>query len=275
MWSLFVPLGKPSRFSSILCNYWKCSTYRQLSQSSGGKPVNRRSWTAEEDRKLRDLVQQGFGTTRIASEMSDRSFATVEWRLTLLKAGGKPPQVEGGQGLSRPWTTEENALVLEKRRQGASLYDLMNCFPDRTFSSVMNHIRRLETWPTDRRRRAKDFTEKDLQRIVELKVEGGKTHHEIAHEMECSTRTLEYVWRTRCSNLVSKEAQEFIWQHQAWTPREEEHLLELHRRGTISALDAALHFPSKTQNSVQKKIMRERLEFPKQRRGRKKQEPGP
>lgn len=267
-------MGKPSRFSSVLSNYWKYTTYRQSSQSSGGKPVTRRQWTAEEDRKLRDLVQQGFGIARIASEMSDRTFAMLRWRLTGLRVGGKPPPAEGGQGPARPWTAEENALVLEKRRQGASGYDLMDCFPDRTYCSVMNHIRRLETWSTDRRPRSRDFKEEDLRRIVELKV-GGGTHHEIAREMGTSTRTLEYVWRTRCSHLISKEAREITRQHQAWTPREEEHLVELQRRGTISIGDAALHFPSKSPWSVHSKITRERLDFPKQKRGRKKRVSGP
>ena len=250
MWSLFAPLGKPSRFSNVLSTCWKCTTYRQSSQSSGGNPINRRPWTAEEDRKLRDLVQQGFAKKRIASEMSDRPYTTVEWRVDILKASdNKPPTAEGERVSRRPWTTGETALVQEKRRQGVPISDIAKYLPDRTLTSIRVRVRRLSVWPDPGRRRAKDFTEEELQRIVEMRVEGGKTYYEIALEMESSTRMIEYVWQRRCLNLVSKEERKSIWWRKAWTPNEEQHLLELHRRGTINSKDAARQFPSRTESA--------------------------
>lgn len=84
MWSLFAPLGKPSRFSSIQYNYWKYATHRQLLRQTGQKSDNR-PWTEEDDRKLSSLVQQGFKLTHIAKEMTTHSFNTIEWHLVSLK----------------------------------------------------------------------------------------------------------------------------------------------------------------------------------------------
>jgi transposase-like protein len=240
MWSLFAPLGKPSRFSSSLYNYLKCATIRQSSLSAV-------PWTAEEERKLRSLVQQGFGPTRIASEMSDRAFSTIEFRLEALKAGGKPPRADGETRRRRMFTAEEKALMLEKQRQGLSHQGIARYFPDRTLHSVRRCVSCLAHWPVSRRR-ARDFTEEDLQRIIEMRSKEGKTYSEIGQEMQCSWRTIENLWRNRCLSMVTKETLQSIRWLDFWTAREEEHLVELHRRGTISVSDAARQFPSRTES---------------------------
>jgi hypothetical protein len=146
MWSLFAPLGKPSRFPSVLYNYWKCATLRQSSRLTV-KPPARRPWTAEDDRKLRSLVEQGFGTTRIASEMSDRSFSTIEFRLEGLKAGGRPLGLEGEIKTGPKFTAEEKALMLEKRGQGLSHRDIASYFPNRSLTSVRRCLMNLVYCP--------------------------------------------------------------------------------------------------------------------------------
>jgi hypothetical protein len=115
-----------------------------------------------------------------------------------------------------------------------------------------------------------EFTEEDVQRVVEMRMKEDKTYGEIASELNCSTNTVEYVWRSRCRNLVSDEVRESIRRHRRWSPNEEQHLLELQRRGSISIPDAARQFPSKTEGAVRINIMRERLEFPMLKRGPKK-----
>lgn len=269
MWSLLAPLGKPSRFSSIVCNYWKCTTYRQSSQPAGRRPVNRRPWTEEDDVKLRSLYQQGFRTTRIVSEMSDLSAGAIEWRLALMRAKPKPPRLESERATHHLWTAEEVALMLEKRRQGLPIHDIASYFPDRGYSAVKKHVHRVTSWPVSRRG-FEEFTEEDVQRVVEMRMKEDKTYGEIASELNCSTNTVEYVWRSRCRNLVSDEVRESIRRHRRWSPNEEQHLLELQRRGSISIPDAARQFPSKTEGAVRIKIMRERLEFPMLKRGPKK-----
>ena len=257
MWSLFAPLGKPGRFSSSLYNYWKCATLRQSSHSAV-------PWTAEEERKLRRLVQQGFGPMRIASEMRDRPFSTIEFRLQALKAGCKPLQVEGERKKGRMFTAEEKALILEKRTQGLSHQGIASYFPDRSFSSVRRCMLGLVPWPLSKRR-ARDFTEEDLQRIIEMRSKEGKTYSEIGQEMQCSWRTIENLWRKRCLSMVTKETLQSVRSLRTWSPYEQEHLLELHRRGTTSISDAVRQFPSRTESAVRKKIMRMRLTFPTSR----------
>ena len=186
----------------------------------------------------------------------------IEWRFNVLRTGGKPPRAESEKATSYLWTAEEEALVQEKRRQGLSIYEIASYVPHRGYNAVKKHLKRLPSWPVSQRR-GKQFTEEELQRIVETRLKEDKTYFEIAVEMECSLEMLETLWRTRCRDLVSKEMQESIRRHRHWTPSEEQHLQELHRRGKLNISDAALQFPSKSRGSVSKKIMRERLEFPK------------
>lgn len=254
MWSLFAPLGKPSRFSSILCNYWRYATHRQSSHLT-------RPWTAEEDRKLRSLVQQGFGTTRIASEMSDRPFSTIEDRLMRLKAGSKPPRIGGERRGACRFTTEENALILEKRRQGLSHREIASYLPNRTPPSVRMRLLRLLNRPVSTVRRKK-LTEEELQRISDMRWKEGKTFGEISDEMQCSPRTVSEVCNRRCPSMGPEKARQFIYLNNMWTPQEEEHLVELQRQGTISIAEAARQFPSRTASAVKNKIMRMRLKFP-------------
>lgn len=198
---------------------------------------------------------------RIASEMSDRAFSTIEFRLEAVKAGGRPLPVEGERKKGRMFTAEEKALMLEKRRQGLSHQEIASYFPDRSLSSVRKHVSRLMHLAVPKRQTG-DFKEEDLQRIIEMKSKEGKTFGEIGKAMECSPRTIEGLWYHRCLSMMTEEALQSIRPSSFWSPHEEEHLLELHRRRTISMSDAARQFPSRTETAVRKKIMRMRLTFP-------------
>jgi len=251
MWSLLAPLGKPNRFSSILCNLKYC-THRQLSQSTGANPFSRQPWTEESDRKLRSLVQQGFKPKRIESEMSDHTYSAIHWRYAALKAGDRTFQAEG----QRSWTAEEHALILEKRKQGLSLRDILSHLPGRSYSSIKNYTHRIPIWHVSPRL-AKDFTEDELQRVIEMRLKEAKTYKEIARAMASSTMTIERLWRYSRLSTISANVRKCLW-----TLEENEHLLELHRRGNVSITDAARQFPSKSRNAVSLKIRFEGLKFP-------------
>jgi hypothetical protein len=180
--------------------------------------------------------------------MSDPSVDTVEWRITLLRKDGKTLRVQSEKATKYKWTAEEDALAREKIRQGLSLSKIASYFPDRGYNAVKRYLHRLPSWPVSRRR-AEQFAEEELQRIVEMKLKENKTYVEMASEMECSVALVEIVWRYRCRNLVSKELQESIQRHKLWTPSEEQHLRELQRRGTMNISDAALQFPSKSRGA--------------------------
>ena len=154
--------------------------------------------------------------------------------------------------------------MLEKQRQGLSHQGIASYFPDRTPHSVSMCVSRLAHWPVSRPR-ARDFTEEDLQRIIEMRSKEGKTYIEVGHEMQCSPRMIENLWQKRCSSMVTKETLQSVRSLRTWSPYEQEHLLELHRRGTTSISDAVRQFPSSTESAVRKKIMRMRLTFPTSR----------
>ena len=206
-------------------------------------------------------MQQGFGTTRIASEMSDRPFSTIENRLMRLKAGGKAPQIGGEIRGAGRFTTEENALILEKRRQGLSNQEIASYLPNRSPPSIRLRLLRLLDRPVSTSRR-KNFTEEELQRISEMRWKEGKTFGEISDEMQCSPKTVSEVCNRRCPSIGPEKARQFIYLNNMWTPQEQEHLVELQRQGTMSVAEAARQFPSRTASAVRKKIMRMRLKFP-------------
>ena len=198
---------------------------------------------------------------RIASEMSDRAFTTIETRLMMLKAGGIPPRIGGERRGKCRFTREENALMLEKRRQGLSHRDIASYFPNRSLPAVRVHLLRLLGQPNPTSRR-KQLTEEEMQRIIEMRWKEGKTLGEISREMQCSPRTIEDVCNRRCPIMGPEKARQFIYLKNMWTPQEQEHLVELQRQGTMSVAEAARQFPSRTASAVRKKIMRMRLKFP-------------
>lgn len=258
MWFLFAPLGKPNRFSSILGNYWKGATHRHSSQST-------RRWTEEQDHKLISLFQRGLKVAQIAKELDGHSINSCRWRLSALKGGLRAP-VDGEPDRRRRWTPEEDALLQEKRQQGLSVTDIAShSSSDRSYSSVAKRLQRLSTWPVSRRH-ISDFTGEDLQRVIEMRLKEAKTNEEIAHEMQCAPETAVNLWRYRCRRLISKETRDSIYWQTKWTPNEEEHLLELQRRGTMTCPDAALHFPCRTTSSVRHKIGCHGLAFLRLRR---------
>lgn len=190
---------------------------------------------------------------QIAKELDGHSINSCRSRLLALKGGLRAP-VDGEPDRRRRWTPKEDALLQEKRQQGLSVTDIArHSFSDRSYASVAKHLQCLSNWPVSRRHMS-DFTEEDLQRVIEMRLKEVKTNEEVAHEMQCTPEMAVNLWRYRCRRLLSKETRDFIQWQKKWTPNEEKHLLELQRRGTLTCSDAALHFPSRTTPSVRHKI---------------------
>lgn len=211
------------------------------------------------------LFQRGLKAAQIAKELDGHSINSCRWRLSTLKGGLRAP-VDGEPDPWRRWTPEEDALLQEKRQQGLTVTEIAR-HPsfDRSYSSIAKRIQRLSTWPVSRRR-IRDFTAEDLQRVIEMRLKEAKTTEEVAHEMQCTPEMATSLWRQRCRHLISKETRDVIHWHTKWTPNEENHLLELQRRGTMTCRDAALHFPGRTASSIRQKINCLGLEFLRLRR---------
>lgn len=263
MWvTLFAPLGKCSRLSGIIGN-WKCSLRRLSTQSTGNDGQGRRHWTAEENRKLESLFKQGVRTVGIMREMKDRSYASITHRVTSLVNGVPLRDGVEGKKPQRPWSVEENALMLEKMEQGLKTAGMISYFPDRSFNSVDMHALRLSLRPTAQVKKSDELPAELFQRIIDMRLKETKTIREIASELGLSHEKIDYLWETQCVKMLSKEMRDRIRWHRVWTPNETKHLTELHCRGTLSIKEATLQFPSKSLRAVATKASRERLLFPK------------
>lgn len=191
-------------------------------------------------------------------EIPNHSYSSCEVRLRLLRAGIQPE----GKAERRRWTAEEDALLLEKYRQGLTHHQIAACFPDRNYFAVSRHTTFLTSWTTPQSTDdLRDFTDAQIQRIIDMKLKEAKTLHEIALELKTSALRVVTLWRYQCAPRISQDMKDTLARRRVWTSHEAEHLLELHRRGTLCAKDAALQFPSKTFAAFKTKCIRERLVF--------------
>jgi hypothetical protein len=256
--SLFVPLGKTNRFPGILCD-GKCSLRRH---STVGKAPWSSRWTAEEDRKLEDLVKQGLKLTDIAKKMEGRTYQSINIRKKA-KRIGLALRDEKTASERRPWSAEEDALMLEKLEQGRKPRTLKSFFPGRTLAAVDMHSRRLRQRYTGQRDKLQSIADPRIQRIIDMRVKEAKHWDDVASELGLNYEEVQYLWRTQCVKAISKGMLEQVRLQKKWSPNEKEHLLELHRRATLGTHDVALQFPSKTSAAVRHKISRMKLRFPR------------
>jgi len=262
MWlSVFAPLRRPSKFYGILCN-GKCSLRRQSTRSFGREPRTQNRWTTEENRKVEDLVKQGLQLSGIVNEMKGRTYPSVLQRVRKVKLG-LTLRDEKTQRKIRPWSAEEDALMLEKLEQGLTPLQIMNFFPGRTYSSVNIHTQRLRSWYTGQQEKLKNPADPRIQRIIDMRVKEAKNCQEIASELGLKYEKVHHLWATQCMKMVTKEMLDQIYLQTNWSPAEIEHLVELHRRATLCTRDAALQFPSKTLSAVKTKASHLQLRFPR------------
>lgn len=163
----------------------------------------------------------------------------------------------------RPWSAEEDALMLEKLEQGLTPLRIMSFFPGRTYASVNVHTQRLRSWYTGQQEKLKNPADPQIQRIIDMRVKEAKNCQEIASELGVKYERVHHLWETQCMKMVTKEMLDQIYLQKNWSPAEIEHLVELHRRATLCTRDAALQFPSKTLRAVQTKASCLQLLFPR------------
>jgi hypothetical protein len=256
MLSLFASWGKLSKSPGISC-VWNCSLRRHSTQRTTRDHNDWKPWTAEEDRKLEKLVKQGFKLSRMVSEMDGRTYGAVHNRLRALDYGNVPEKKK-----YRAWTAKERALLAEKKQQGLTARQIVDDFPDRNYTSINAQYYRATFWPLTGPKRSQDFTDEQIQRVIDMRLKEAKTSIEVAEEFKCNPRAIEKLWSDQREAILSQEVRDSIARHRFWSPDEMTHLLELHRRGILCTRDIALQFPSKTLGAVMNKCVRERLKFP-------------
>jgi transposase len=256
MWrSLLTSLVRPKKVTFA----WGNGTCPLRSQRPGSSYAR---WTADEDRKLVELRQQGLEFSQVANMMSNRSLVAIINRFGKVKPGSVTPQSRS-KATPRLWSPQEEALLLEMVQQGVSHHDMANRLPGRSYPSIKCHLANRETWTSGQRQKHRTYTDAELQRMIHMRLKEARSFKEIALEFNCSQQSVTEVWRARCLRLIPEEAQELIKMHRLWSQKETDHLIKLHRKGTLSTRDVALQFPSKSLTHVRQKCLRELLVFPR------------
>lgn len=159
---------------------------------------------------------------------------------------------------------------MEKKRQGLSLSEIAKYLPERCYTSIKgrsNAEAARSNLPPGRKR--KKLSQVEPQRIIDMRVREAKSFSEIAIAFNRPYGSITSAWNRACPKLMSatewEKIEEAIRNKIRWTAEELKHLLELHRRGDISGDDAALHFPSRTDQAVRMKTKCLLLEFPKRK----------
>ena len=262
MWLSLASLKKrkPSNLSNIVWN-WGHSLRRHLSGQSQGPAAKPRSWTADEDRKILELREQGLTAHEIATEIGDRSYNGVLQRFKVLKSGNITQAKE--QKTFRRWSAEEEALLMEKFQHGLTPRQLASYFPGRSFLALQRKAAILAFRSSSPSTRSGRSSDDDVLRIIDMRLNEAASLSRIALELERTVGAICKIWYTRCKHLISKESWEAIRSQRQWSKKETSHLLELHRQGTMSRKDVRLQFPSRSEHAVRLKIESEQLHFPR------------
>lgn len=220
------------------------------SSTSSCSPI--RLWTPEEDQKLLELSQQGATEAEISKALRCRSMDSVASRTSVLKAGLCAP------GRSR-WTAEEDATILDKRRQGLTFVEVAKSLPGRGYNAIRLRMQRLRfVGGTElQHRKRTPFTSSDIQRIIEMRLHEHMTLDEIAAQLDRPYDQTKTAWRKQCAPLLSKEALRSIYaaSKNLWSSSEVEHLIDLcnQHKGRLDLTEMALQFPSRTEAAIRRK----------------------
>lgn len=205
-------------------------------------------WSEDEDRKLLELYgKSSNGERRSSVDISKelgRSPTSVTHRVMRLRNGVTLTK--------RRWTAAEDAVIEEKLRQGLSETEISKCIPGRSPGAIGYRTLRLSTQGTVSK--VGDFTDAQIQHMIKMVLEEGRSVVEAAAELGCSYVLAYRLWATRCTKLLSKEELTSIRHRHRWTPAESEHLTKIYTQTEIRVVDAALHFPSKSRRAVDTQI---------------------
>lgn len=166
------------------------------------------------------------------------------------------PRLRNGVSLTRHrWTAAEDAVVIERVRQGHSAREISERLAERSLGAVENRMLQLRAVRTRHQvTRISLTTDAQIQQIIDMRLKERKSFVEVAAELGCGYSAARRFWQKRCVQLLSKEELAFISSRDYWTPAEVKHLTELYTRTKIRRPDAALHFPSKGSSAVSHQI---------------------
>jgi DNA-binding transcriptional MerR regulator len=134
-----------------------------------------RHWSADEDRKLLELRQQGVKHAGIRKMLDGRSITAVRHGIAALDAG----LFTRKRGRS---SAEEDATLLEKRRQGLKVIEITQWLPKRGRNAIQvrAHMLRLTEEIGRTSGKYRRYTEADHQRMIVMRLNERKTLQEVA-----------------------------------------------------------------------------------------------
>ena len=215
-----------------------------------------RHWSADEDRKLLELRQQGEKYADIWKMLEGRSIVAVIDRIAVLEAG-----LSTNKQVSRTrWSAEEVTTLLEKLRQGLTYKEITQWLPARGCFAIKAKARMLRLTEKNGVQFEKHcpITRTDHQRMIVMRLTERKTLQEIATQFGRSYKTIVMVWYNHCARLLSKEALDSIHaaSKNSWSKYEIEHLVKLYDQKKLSRKEIALQFPSRTATAVGNQLYR-------------------
>jgi hypothetical protein len=230
--------------------------FEQRRMFSSSSYASWKYWHADEDAKLLDLERQGLKPMEIVKMLKGRSLEAIRHRRTHLKAGNSAGKTKS----YKPWTSEEDATILEKLRQGLRFQEMTQYVPGRRLNSIVTRARLIRLGESLGMKSGKPWhiTSADVQLMIDMRLNQRMTLPEVATQLGRTYPCIQNAWSYRCVPLLSEEEIRSI--HAAsrnwWTAKELEHIMELYNRGNLVQKDMALHFPSRTKSGFLKMIHR-------------------
>lgn len=115
------------------------------------------------------------------------------------------PKQRNFKRAGRPWSDEEEIRLLELREQDLPWSEIMESFPDRTWSAVRGKYRKLTRDPsTPKVKQARGWSPEEDERLLELKENTSKSWKEIAKLMTGPPQRTEATCRRRYRLLTSR-----------------------------------------------------------------------
>ena len=136
-------------------------------------------WTPKEVERLLKLKAEGMKFTEMEEHFPGRTWKALPAKYYHLTHD--PPGKEGRKG--RPWTDQENKLLLKLADGNGSWKEIAERFPTRTVAAVTSHYKYLRKDNAAPQRISMKYTAEEDERLIEA-LKSGKTVEEVSQSLE-------------------------------------------------------------------------------------------
>lgn len=181
MWYLRASPARPRAVLNRLDCLWIPSRHKSsLRFTSPGH------WRPEEDKKLLEIYEQVVDERRdwavyAAKELGGRTVNAVRERIYLLREA--TPAYGFGYGTRARRSELEDSILRQKLQQGLTFSEIPKYLPGRSLGTIRWRSQRLSSFANitgATHLRPKDFTDDQIQRVIEMRLKERKSLSEIA-----------------------------------------------------------------------------------------------